>query len=243
MIPPPITINPLLIDDRPPTLHPLKPQKPYSIRKIAQVQMDMANDFNLCNILKKQLTNQLQGDTGANCGATNDNTLLWDYRRLLKPIPITTYDGNEDSRCFAIGVGTLKIVSNSNTTMPWMMLHTPSSTGTILSPDRYMMDNANVQSFTHHGKKSGTGIISFQNLQGNDIATISMNRRRDGLWFTDNYVLIPTKPAIHTASPEYNICPPIGPTSTPPPPIPSQLHTRVRVNLAATNISASLKQL
>jgi hypothetical protein len=103
--------------------------------------MDLKNTFNICNVLKKQLTHQLQGDTEANCGATNDITLLWDYRRLTTKIPITTYDGSEDSKCFAIGVGVLKVISNNNTTMSWMMLHTPGTTGTILSPDRYMMDN------------------------------------------------------------------------------------------------------
>ena len=179
LIPPPVKILPIIVDDSPP---PLSPHDfPPTTRKISQVQMDLSKNFNMCNVMKKQLTHQLQGDTGANCGATNDLSLLWDYRTLLNPIPITTYDGNEDSRCYAIGVGVLKLVSNSNTTMPWMMLHTPGSTGTILSPDRYMMDNAGVQSFTHYGNKGGTGTISFQDNVGKNIATIAMSRRRDHL--------------------------------------------------------------
>ena len=118
--------------------------------------MDLKDDFNICNVLKQQFTHQLQGDTGANCGATNDITLLWDYRRITMLIPITTYDGSStDSKRFAIGVGVLKIISNNNAMMSCMMIHTPGTTGTILSPDRYMMDNNNIQSFTNHDNKSG----------------------------------------------------------------------------------------
>ena len=42
--------------------------------------MDISQNFNMCNVMKKQLTHQLQGDTGANYGATNNLSLLWDYR-------------------------------------------------------------------------------------------------------------------------------------------------------------------
>jgi hypothetical protein len=52
------------------------------------------------------LKDQLQGGTGANCGATNDATILWHYKRLIQPIPITTYsDDQEESSCVAIGTG------------------------------------------------------------------------------------------------------------------------------------------
>ena len=108
------------------------------------------------------LKDQLQGDTGANCGATNDATILWHYKRLIQPIPITTYsDDQEETSCVAIGTGIVKIIANDNTTTNWLMLHTPKSTGTILSPDRYMMDNPEVQSFHHQGDRNNTGTISF----------------------------------------------------------------------------------
>jgi hypothetical protein len=60
---------------------------------------------------------QLQGDTGANCGATNEASILWHYRLLTTPIPITTYseDKTEEASCVAIGTGIIKIVANDNT--------------------------------------------------------------------------------------------------------------------------------
>jgi hypothetical protein len=40
----------------------------------------------------------IQGDTGANCSATNNPQLLWNYKPLDTPIPITTYqDHNNNS--------------------------------------------------------------------------------------------------------------------------------------------------
>ena len=72
------------------------------------------------------------------------------------------------------------------------------------------MDNADVQSFTHHGNKSGTGTISFQDTSGQNIATIAMSRRRDGLWFTANAVLIPPSPTITKVKITHHICPVVG---------------------------------
>ena len=245
-LPPPVRFAPFLLDDprntnAKPTITPMLYSE--STRKIAQVQMDLKDTFSICNVLKKQLTHQLQGDTGANCGATNDITLLWDYRRLTTPIPITTYDGSENSRCLATGVGVLKIISNDNTTMSWMMLHTPGTTGTILSPDRYMMDNIDVYSFHHHGNKSGSGAISFQNRKGKDVATITMNRRRDGLWFTENYVLIPPKPSIHNARSTTPICSFIGDDTNPPPPLYRQHISKMNTTTPQAPLFTALKHL
>ena len=75
--------------------------------------------------------------------------------------------------------------------MYWTMLHTPDSTGTILSPDKYMMDNPEVQTFSHVGNKNGTGSINFENNQGRILASIEMTRHQDGLWYTTNPVLMP----------------------------------------------------
>jgi hypothetical protein len=134
-----------------------------------------------------------QGDTGANVGATHDRRILWNYRKLSTPIPIITYSTDEDNgnACEAIGVGQCKTISNDNTVMYWTMLHTPNSTGTILSPDKYMMDNSRVQTFNHVGNKNGTGSINFKNTEGRIIAAIEMARHQDGLWYTTNPVLMP----------------------------------------------------
>jgi hypothetical protein len=147
-----------------------------------------------------------QGDTGANVGATHDRRLLWNYRTLASPIPIITYSRNEGdgNKCEAIGVGQCKTISNDNTVMYWTMLHTPKSTGTILAPDKYMMDNPEVQTFSHIGNKNGTGSINFENKSGRIIAAIEMARHHDGLWYTTNPVLMPPQDVesnmIHTTS-------------------------------------------
>jgi len=120
------------------------------------------------------------------------------------------------------------------------MFHTPATTGTVLSPDRYMMDNINSQPFTHHGNKSGSGAISFQDQQGKDIAIITMTRRRDGLWFTENSVLLPPKPTIHNARVTTNICTFIGSDQSPPPLIYSHHISKMKL---MTPLSTALKQL
>jgi hypothetical protein len=178
------------------------------------------------------LKDQLQGDTGANCGATNDATILWHYKRLIQPIPITTYsDDQEETSCVAIGTGIVKIIANDNTTTNWLMLHTPKSTGTILSPDRYMMDNPEVQSFHHQGDRNNTGTISFQDTTGNKLTEINMTRRKDGLWFTTNSILAPPSRSSIAAGPQTPskvtphisrmstslYCSVIDPTAPPPP--------------------------
>jgi hypothetical protein len=191
-----------------------------------------------CNIRKMHpahiiLKDQLQGDTGANCGATNDASILWHYKTLITPIPITTYsDDQDESSCVAIGTGIIKIIANDNTTTNWLMLHTPQSTGTILSPDRYMMDHPSVTSFRHQGNRDNTGSISFQHESGQQLTQINMHRRKDGLWFTTNPILAPPtrRPPPHLiplppppdtpqiqrmAVPLY--CSEVDPTATPPP--------------------------
>jgi hypothetical protein len=86
----------------------------------------------------------LQCDSGANCSATNLKEIPWDYRTLIKPIPITTYnrDKTETLDTFqAIGIGIIKVIDNNQDIMHFMTLHTPLSTGTIIAPDRYTTDN------------------------------------------------------------------------------------------------------
>jgi transposase InsO family protein len=96
-----------------------------------------------------------------------------------------------------------------------------------------MMDNTSVQSFTHHGNKSGTGTISFQDTKGHNIATITMSRRRDGLWFTDNAVLIPPNLKINKVQIKQPICPEIG----------SDIQPILHQLAAPTHFSTAMKNL
>jgi hypothetical protein len=78
-----------------------------------------------------------------------------------RPIPITTYseDTTDEPSCVAIGTGILKIIANDNTATNWTMLHTPGSTGTILSPDCYKKDTPDIHEFLHHGSMDNKGEI------------------------------------------------------------------------------------
>ena len=81
------------------------------------------------------------------------------------------------------------------------MLHTPNSTGTILSPDKYMMDNSAVHTFKHEGNKNSTDSINFENQHGTTIAAIDMKRNSDGLWYTTNPVLLPPLQTTNNTAP------------------------------------------
>jgi hypothetical protein len=145
-------------EDPPPVLS--KVNERHHVRKMSKIRISI----------------KCQGDTGANVGATHDRRILWNYHTLVTPIPIITYSKNEgdDNACKAIGLVQCKTISNHNTVMYWTMLHTPTSTGTILSPNKYMMDNKEVQTFSHVGNKNGTGSINFNNENGHIIAAIKM---------------------------------------------------------------------
>jgi hypothetical protein len=186
----------------------------------------MISKFTERNQMRKmreiQINIKCQGDTGANVGATHDQRILWNYRTLDTPIPIITYssDNGDGNTCKAIGVGQCKTISHDNTVMYWTMLHTPDSTGTILSPDKYMMDNPTIQTFSHVGNKNGTGSINFDNDKGHTIAAIEMTRHQDGPWYTTNPVLMPPDDHEITASTPSLPQPTINKTATIPQPTP-----------------------
>jgi hypothetical protein len=72
----------------------------------------------------------IQGDTGANCSATNNISLLWNFRPLSKTIPIVTYQGQDErtvNNFEAAGTGIIKMIVD-DTTVNWLTLYTPNST-------------------------------------------------------------------------------------------------------------------
>jgi hypothetical protein len=54
------------------------------------------------------------------------------------------------------------------------MLHTPGSTGTILSPGRYMKDTPDVHEFLHRGSMDSKGEIIFKDSNGTTLSAIDM---------------------------------------------------------------------
>lgn len=118
-----------------------------------------------------------QGDTGANFSATNDKSILWDYKILPEPIPVITYDHGdtqEGHTCEAIGQGVIKIIDDNNSITQWYSLHTPGATGTILSLDHYATHNHGIHTFKHIGHITGKGSIEFTDQNNNVITSLTM---------------------------------------------------------------------
>jgi hypothetical protein len=93
-----------------------------------------------------------------------------------------------------------------DTTINWLTLYTPNSTGTIISPDHYIMDNGHVDEFLQSGTRNGKGYLQFKSANSKTMAKVKMKRQRNGLWYTDSPVLLPplpdgsespTKPKVH----------------------------------------------
>jgi hypothetical protein len=124
------------------------------------------------------LKDQLQCNTGPNCGAANGVSILWYYKILSWPKPTTTYsnESTDEPSFVATGTGILKIIANGNTITNWTMLHTPGSTGSILLPDRYLKDTANLHEFCHNGSMDSKEKISFRNIHSTTISKIDMKR-------------------------------------------------------------------
>ena len=78
-------------------------------------------------------------DTGANVSATNDLRNIFNYYEYPTPIPVQTFENNENTLIedmSARGAGYMCIQSDSGTTLNWPIVYTPSSNGTVLSPAR-----------------------------------------------------------------------------------------------------------
>lgn len=140
----------------------------------------------------RRIVANVQGDSGANISATNDQNLLWSYQALANPIPVTTYGDDtqaSSTTCTAIGEGFIKLVSNEEEIIDIKALFIPNSTGTIISPDHCMRTHPSIHAFNHRGSKNGQGSIEFDSAGGTRIATLNMEQRQ-GLWYTKNCTLV-----------------------------------------------------
>jgi hypothetical protein len=119
-----------------------------------------------------------------------------DTMGLHKPIPITTYnkDQTETLDTFqAVGTGVIKIIDNDQDIMYFQALHTPMSTGTIISPDRYTTDNrAQLKKWIQEGEPAtGKGLMTYIDKNNTAISKVNMRCSRDGLWYVNNPILLP----------------------------------------------------
>lgn len=102
----------------------------------------------------------VQGDTGANCCATNQCRFIWHFQTIDPPINIGTFQATDDNQGHlqATGKGIIKVITNNNSILTCPVIYAPQSSGTILSPDDIMIDN-NFTRFEHGGFSSGQGYI------------------------------------------------------------------------------------
>ena len=146
---------------------------------------------------KKTLGYELQGDSGANCTATDKKELLWEIKYFATPIQVKTFDreSNEEQgehrTIQAIGAGILKMVDDNNhIVMDYYCLLIPNSTGTVISLDKFMRDDRSIVKFQQVGTVYGTGCMKLYDNRDQEINTVTMEER-NGLWYASNPILIP----------------------------------------------------
>jgi hypothetical protein len=99
----------------------------------------------------------------------------------------------------AVGTGIIKLIVD-DTTVNWLALYTPNSTGTIISPNCYMIDNGHIHEFLQSGSHNGKGHLQFINSNGKTVAKVKLKRQRNGLWDTGSPVLMPPPALTNTSS-------------------------------------------
>ena len=211
---------------------------------------------------KKTLRYELQGDSGANCTATDKKELLWQIKYFATPIQVKTFDGesNEEGEhrtIQAIGAGILKMVDDNNHIMDYYCLLIPGSTGTVISLDKFMRDERSIVKFQQVGTVYGTGYMKFYDDRDQEINSVTM-AERNGLWYASNPILMPPTSAGPTKrttveSNSLRINKTVAPTSTDidaeqfyaaddvPPTAPPDVC--IRTAGVFTNMSKALKQL
>jgi hypothetical protein len=144
---------------------------------------------------KKTLRYELQGDSGANCTATDREELLWQIQYFKTPLQVKTFDGEsnaagEHRTIAAIGAGLLKMVDDNNHIMDYYCLLIPNSTGTVISLDKFMRDNRGIVKFQQVGTIQGTGSMKFYDKNEVETHSVTMEER-NGLWYASNSILMP----------------------------------------------------
>jgi hypothetical protein len=133
-----------------------------------------------------------QGDTGANCSATDIKEIIHNYEEFAIPQDVGVFSNDETgSTLQALGEGVIKIISDQGSIMEWTVLYMSLSSGTVLSPDHYHKTNqSKFYAFYHLGTNNG-GKIGFLDHK-REIESIQMERTDNGEWLTTNQVLMAT---------------------------------------------------
>jgi hypothetical protein len=135
-------------------------------------------------------TMEAQGDTGANCSATDTIDVIHNYVEFETPQEVGVFsDDKTGSTLQALGEGVIKIISDQGSIMNWTVLYTPNNSGTVLSPDNYhTTHNSKLFAFYHLGTNN-RGKIGFLDHNQREVESIQMKRTDTGEWLT-NQILV-----------------------------------------------------
>jgi hypothetical protein len=132
-----------------------------------------------------------QGDTGANCLATDTIDTIHNYVEFETPQEVGVFsDDKTGSTLQALGEGVIKIISDQGSIMNWMVLYMPKSSGTVLSPDNYHTTHSSKLFASYHLGTNNGGKIGFLDHNKCEVESIQMKRTDNGKWLTKNQILV-----------------------------------------------------
>ena len=142
-----------------------------------------------------------QGDTGANVSATNDKRIIHIYLEYDSPSKFAVFSDESKTdvmSLIAVEQVTMKIILYQGSVMNWSILYTPSSTGTVISPDHYHQSYIFCHfSLIHSCDANCNGKIAFLDNNERKVESIRMRRTNNGEWMITNQVLVETQPNHH----------------------------------------------
>ena len=162
----------------------------FSLRRIIRKE---GKEHPLSTINTNRVVIDAQADTGANISATNKIDIIHNYVKYTKPIEVGVFSESDETATTlqAVGEGTMKIISDQGSIMNWLVLFTPNSTGTVLSPDNYHQNNLSKYfAFYHMGTSNNDGKIGFLDHNEREIESVQLQRTENGEWMTPNQILI-----------------------------------------------------
>ena len=128
-------------------------------------------------------------------------SIIHNYFEYDSPAEVAVFSDESKMEVISLenfGQGIMKIISDQGSVMSWSILYTPSSTGTVLSPDHYHQSNiSRYFSFIHSGNANCNGKIAFLDNHEREVESSQMRRTHNGEWITTNQVLVATQPNHH----------------------------------------------
>ena len=206
----PFSMVPEYIDSRisPIVQHPQDTLKTRGV-VIHSMKLNFAQDK---EVRKIRFTHQADG--GANFAATDRLDLLHAYKHYDKPLAILAFfpqeeESRQTQEHTAIGEGILKLIGDCGEVIPMRMLYTPTSTGTVISPERTMRDmqrtnpkNNKIVNWSQNGGQHRS--VQWKDKEGRVVSSLQMEER-NGLYYICNATLLPpvtpTAKAMHTMPP------------------------------------------